>query len=171
MKQKTEMPPIAGRQVQVGDRATVDLGGRRFRGMVVEDRGPIGVGGRRLYRIEIADIEDVEPTGLELPAEGFEDLTSSGSARYVPELFEEIIGAAKRSNAEIIVSYSGRGDVQIRGRSMLPDIPRRRQIFREIDEMLVNEANSADGRIVMSGNRPSGHHPNQHWYSVRSATP
>lgn len=166
MKQKAKMHPIASTPVKVGDLATVDLGGRSFKGVVVEDRGPIGVGGRRLYGVvEI----DIEPTYLELPSEDFDDLTSSESEGYIGELYAEIVAAAKRSNAEIIVSYSGRGDVQVRGRSMLPNIPRRSQIFKEIDEKLVDEANLANGQVVMSRNHSPGSHSNQHWYSVRIA--
>ena len=39
---------------KVGVPVSLQMGGQRVNGVVLEDRGPIGVGGRRLYRIEVS---------------------------------------------------------------------------------------------------------------------
>lgn len=165
------MRKTAGRQsvaerthLKVGDLVTVGAGSQSFKGMVVEDRGPIGAGGRRLYGIvEI----DAEPTALELPQESFSELASFNSPHYPGELCKAIVEAAARSKADIIVSYNGRGDVQVRGRSMLQNIPDRSRIVEKIDAMLADEAKRSD-RIVRRDRDAPGDQPRQHWYIVRA---
>jgi hypothetical protein len=176
MKKAAETRSMADRpHVKVGDLVTVEVAGGSFKGIVTEDRGPIGVGGRRLYGIvEI----DVEPTAIELPEEQFSDLARFGSQKYLEELYTAIVDAAARSKADIIVSYyrdgsdvkvRGRtGDVQIRGRSMLPNISDRSWIVEQIDEKLAEEAESPSGRIAISRRNPPGQKSQQNWYALRS---
>ncbi len=160
MKKTAETQPVADTpHVKVGDLVTVGVAEGNFKGIVVEDRGPIGANGRRLYGIvEI----DVEPTALELPEERFSDLTTFDSPQYLHELYEAIVAAAARSKADIIVSYYGLGDVQVRGRSMLAHIPRRDSIVKKIDQML---AKDETGRVVLSPRSPLSQ---QKWYAVRA---
>ncbi|HEV3344518.1 MAG TPA: hypothetical protein VG125_29345 [Pirellulales bacterium] len=163
MKKTAETQPVADTpRVKVGDLVTVGVAEGNFKGIVVEDRGPIGADGRRLYGIvEI----DVEPTALELPEERFSDLAAFGSPQYLHELCEAIVDAAARSKAEIIVSYYVPGDVQVRGRSMLPHIPRRDWIVEQIDGML---ARDTSGRVELIARDPPDHRSQQKWYAVRA---
>lgn len=153
MKNTVETHHGAGKApVKVGDLVTVGVGPRSFKGLIVEDRGAIGADGRRLYRIGVAI--DEERTDIELPEESFGDRTSLSSDQYIHELFEAIIDVAKRSNAEIIVSFNGHGDVQVRGRTMLPNIAARTELVEEMHDLLAEEANLHNGRVVLSPNNP-----------------
>lgn len=167
MKKTAGNRPVVDRtHAKVGDLVTVEVAGGSFTGIITEDRGPIGVGGRRLYGIvEI----DVEPTAIELPDERFSDLVAFGSQQYVSDLCEAILEAAEKSKADvIIVSYCGLGDVQVRGHSMLQNIPDRSRIVEQIDEKLAEEAESATGRIVISRRNPPDQNSRQNWYALRS---
>lgn len=166
MKEAAAIRPLAGRTpIKVGDLVTVGIGGTSFKGMIVEDRGAIGVGGRRLYGVtEI----DVEPTSLELPEESFQAVTSLGSEQYLDELYRAIVAAAARTKADVIVSYYGRGDVQIRGHSILPNVLDRSRIVEEIDRMLAEESEKSSGRVLRCNREPAGHQSKQNWYVVRA---
>ena len=167
MKKTAETQPVADTpRVKVGDLVTVGVAEGSFTGLVVEDRGPIGADGRRLYGIvEI----DVEPTVLELPEEQFSDLASFGSEQYLQQLYEAILDAAARSKADIIVSHYGLGDVQVRGHSMLQNIPERSRIVGRLDAMLAEDAESPSGRVVLSARNPPAGKSHQNWYAVRAA--
>jgi hypothetical protein len=166
MKKAADRQPVAeGARPKVGDLVAVGAGAQSFKGKVVEDRGPIGAGGRRLYGI--VDF-DPEPTVLELPADRFAEVVSFGSEHYLRELYEAIVEAAARSKADIIVSNYGVRDVQVRGRSMLQNIPDRSRIVEQIDAMLADEAESRSGRIIRRDRGAPGDEPRQHWYVVRA---
>jgi hypothetical protein len=61
-------------KLHVGDWVTLQFGGERVRGVILEDRGPIGARGRQIFFIEVPLKYD-EPLRFEMPADDLEPAT------------------------------------------------------------------------------------------------